>query len=67
LNKLLFSAIDNLIFSLEKNDMVMGMSTTTGYDGQGGYMNDWNIYPSYLNANGGIAQVCISYSGYWTL
>jgi hypothetical protein len=47
--------------------MVMGMSTTTGYDGQGGYMNDWNIYPSYLNANGGMAQVCTSYSGFWTL
>ncbi|WJX29552.1 hypothetical protein P8452_18182 [Trifolium repens] len=27
-----------------------------GYDGQGGYMNDWNIYPSYMNANGGMAQ-----------
>lgn len=40
--------------------MVMEVFTTTGYDGQG----DWNVYPSYVNVNGGMTQVCTSYSGY---
>lgn len=43
--------------------MFMGISTAAGYDGQGDW-NDWNVYQNYVNANGGMAQVCTSYSSY---
>jgi hypothetical protein len=54
--------IEDISISSRKNDVFMGMSTTAGYDGQGDW-NDWNVYQNYVNANGGMAQVC-TYSSY---
>jgi len=54
--------LEKLVFFSGKNVVFMGMSTAAGYDGQGDW-NDWNVYQNYVNANGGMAQVC-TYSSY---